>query len=96
MCTSKNAPKLQALSENPMVALTIDTEVHPPKISLIRGRAELDFVDGIPDEYLQATSTYEMPPPATGRVGGGGAFALPRRHGPDRRDPEQREERQHG
>ena len=36
MCTSKNAPKLQALSENPMVALTIDTEVHPPKILLIR------------------------------------------------------------
>src|ERR671914_405062 len=62
MCTSKNAPKLQALSENPMVALTIDTEVHPPKILLIRGRAELDFVDGIPDEYLQATSTYEMTP----------------------------------
>jgi hypothetical protein len=62
MCTPKNAPKLQALSENPMVALTIDTEVHPPKILLIRGRAELDFVDGIPDEYLQATSTYEMTP----------------------------------
>jgi hypothetical protein len=62
MCTSKNAPKLQALSENPMVALTIDTEVHPPKILLIRGRAELDVVDGIPDEYLQATSTYEMTP----------------------------------
>src|SRR2546428_522317 len=37
MCTPKNAPKLQALSENPMVALTIDTEVHPPKILLIRG-----------------------------------------------------------
>jgi hypothetical protein len=62
MCTPKNAPKLRALSENPMVALTIDTEVHPPKILLIRGRAELDFVDGIPDEYLQATSTYEMTP----------------------------------
>jgi hypothetical protein len=61
-CTPKNAPKLQALSESPMVALTIDTEVHPPKILLIRGRAELDFVDGIPDEYLQATSTYEMTP----------------------------------
>ena len=41
---------------------TIDTEVHPPKILLIRGRAELDFVDGIPDEYLQATSTYAMTP----------------------------------
>jgi hypothetical protein len=62
MCTPRNAPKLQALSENPMVALTIDTEVHPPKILLIRGRAELDFVDGVPDEYLQATSTYEMTP----------------------------------
>ena len=62
MCTPKNAPKLRALGENPMVALTIDTEVHPPKILLIRGRAELDFVDGIPDEYLQATSTYEMTP----------------------------------
>ena len=45
-----------------MVALTIDTEVHPPKVLLIRGRAELDFVDGIPDEYLQVTSTYEMTP----------------------------------
>ncbi|WP_426245392.1 pyridoxamine 5'-phosphate oxidase family protein [Nocardioides sp. LHG3406-4] len=62
MCTPKNAPKLHALSVNPMVALTIDTEVHPPKILLIRGRAELDYVDGIPDEYLQTTSTYEMTP----------------------------------
>ncbi len=62
MCTPKNAPKLHALSENPMVALTIDTEVHPPKILLIRGRAELDFVDAIPDEYLRANSTYEMTP----------------------------------
>ncbi|MEV0646158.1 pyridoxamine 5'-phosphate oxidase family protein [Phytomonospora sp. NPDC050363] len=62
MCTAKNAPKLSALRDNPAVALTIDTEVHPPKILLIRGRAELDFVDGIPDEYLSATSTYEMTP----------------------------------
>src|SRR4051794_8425654 len=62
MCTTKNAPKVTALRRNPAVALTIDTEVHPPKILLIRGRAELDFVDGIPDEYLQATSTYEMTP----------------------------------
>ena len=62
MCTTKNAPKLPALRNNPTVALTIDTEVHPPKILLIRGRAQLDFVDGIPDEYLQATSTYEMTP----------------------------------
>ena len=60
MCTTKNAPKLPALHNNPTVALTIDTEVHPPKILLIRGQAELDYVDGIPDEYLQANSSYEM------------------------------------
>jgi hypothetical protein len=60
MCTAKNAPKLPALRTNPAVALTIDTEVHPPKILLIRGRAELDFVDGIPDEFVQANTTYEM------------------------------------
>ena len=62
MCTSKNAAKLPALRGNPSVALTIDTEVHPPKILLIRGRAELDVVDGIPEEYLQAVGSYEMTP----------------------------------
>lgn len=60
MCTAKNAPKLASLRHNPMVALTIDTEVHPPKILLIRGRVELDVVDGIPEEYLQQNSSYEM------------------------------------
>ncbi len=60
MCTAPNAPKLEALRQNPAVALTIDTEVHPPKILLIRGRAALDHVDGIPDEFLRQPSTYEM------------------------------------
>ena len=62
MCTTKNAPKLPALRRNPAVALTIDTEVHPPKILLLRGRAELDVVDGIPDEYLQMNGSYQMTP----------------------------------
>ena len=62
MCTTKNAPKLPALRKNPTVALTIDTEVHPSKILLIRGRAELDVVDGIPDEYFEANGTYAMTP----------------------------------
>ena len=62
MCTTKNAPKVAALRRNPAVALTIDTEVHPPKILLIRGRAELDVVDGIPDEYLEMNGSYEMTP----------------------------------
>ena len=62
MTTAKNAPKLPALRNNPTVALTIDTEVHPPKLLLIRGRVELDVVDGIPDEYFEASGTYEMTP----------------------------------
>ncbi|QKV72772.1 pyridoxamine 5'-phosphate oxidase family protein [Amycolatopsis sp. Hca4] len=62
MCTAKNSPKLPSLRANPAVALTIDTESHPPKILLIRGRVELDVVDGIPDEYLQLNGSYEMTP----------------------------------
>jgi hypothetical protein len=60
VCTPKNAPKLHALRHDPEVALTIDTEVHPPKILLIRGRVELDVVDGIPQEYLQMNGSYTM------------------------------------
>jgi len=60
MCTTKIAPKLSALRHNPSVALTIDTEAHPPKILLIRGRAELDVVDGIPEEFLRMNGSYGM------------------------------------
>ncbi len=62
MCTATNAPKLVSLRQNPAVALSIDTEVHPPTILLIRGAAVLDEVEGIPDEYLRASGTYRMSP----------------------------------
>jgi len=62
MCTTPNAPKLASLRRNPAVALTIDTEVHPPMILLLRGDAVLDEVEGIPDEYLQMNGTYDMTP----------------------------------
>jgi len=62
LCTLPNAPKLHALRANPMVALTIDTEVHPPKILLLRGRAELEVVEGIPEEYLVMNGAYRMTP----------------------------------
>jgi Pyridoxamine 5'-phosphate oxidase len=62
MCTSTNAPKLPALRRNPAVALTIDTEVHPPQLLLIRGQAELDTVEGIPDEFLEMNGSYKMTP----------------------------------
>ena len=51
-----NAPKLASLRANRAVALSIDIEDFPPKILLIRGQAELDHVDGIPDEYTQANA----------------------------------------
>ncbi len=50
------------MRRNPAVALTIDTEAHPPRVLLIRGQAELDVVDGIPEEYFQWNGTYEMTP----------------------------------
>ncbi|GAA1637945.1 pyridoxamine 5'-phosphate oxidase family protein [Nonomuraea maheshkhaliensis] len=62
MCTATNARKLPALRRNPAVALTIDTESHPPRVLLLRGNAELDVVEGIADEYLQWNGTYEMTP----------------------------------
>jgi hypothetical protein len=62
MCTPRNAPKLTALRRNPAVALTIDTEVHPPTILLVRGTAVLDDVDGIPEEFLAMNGTYTMTP----------------------------------
>lgn len=60
MCTTPNAPKLVSLRRNPAVALTIDTEVHPPQVLLIRGRAELDPVEGIPEEFLQMNGSSTM------------------------------------
>jgi hypothetical protein len=60
MCTTPNAPKIASLRRDPSVALTIDTEIHPPTILLIRGTATLDQVEGIPDEYVTANTSYEM------------------------------------
>ena len=60
MCTATNAPKLTALRHNPAVSLTIDTEAFPPMILLVRGRAELDVVEGIPDEYFAMNATSAM------------------------------------
>jgi hypothetical protein len=60
LCTPKNAPKLAALEANPMVALTIDVEAHPPQILLVRGRAELDPVDDIPAEFLEQAGVNGM------------------------------------
>jgi Pyridoxamine 5'-phosphate oxidase len=54
VCTSSNAYKVKALSANPKVALTIDTEA-PYRALLVRGTASVEIVDGLPPEYLQAS-----------------------------------------
>lgn len=62
MCTAKNAPKVAALRENPVAALTMDTETQPPRALLVRGRAEIDVVEGVPEEFLQANGAHAMEP----------------------------------
>ncbi len=55
MATTTNAPKLKGLKANPSVALSIDTNAFPPKILLIRGPVEVETVQGIPEEYIEAS-----------------------------------------
>ena len=54
MATVPKAAKVAALRRNPKVALTIDQGAFPPKVLLIRGTAEVELVDGVPDGYLAA------------------------------------------
>jgi nitroimidazol reductase NimA-like FMN-containing flavoprotein (pyridoxamine 5'-phosphate oxidase superfamily) len=52
--TAATAPKVAALSARPEVALTIDTGETPDQARAlsIRGRASVEIVDGLTEEYL--------------------------------------------
>ena len=52
------AARLAALRANPAVALTIDTEQFPPEVLTVRGRAEIDHVDGLAAEYVASAHRY--------------------------------------
>jgi hypothetical protein len=54
-CTATEAPKVRSLQRDPRVALTVDTESQPPNVLLVRGAASIDIVDGVPDEFLEAS-----------------------------------------
>lgn len=54
MATVPKSAKVAALQARPRVALTIDQGTFPPKVLLIRGTAEIELVEGIPDGYLKA------------------------------------------
>lgn len=58
VCTAATAPKVQALSSRPNVALTIDVGDTPSEAEalLVRGLAGVDIVDGVPDDYVAAAT----------------------------------------
>jgi len=58
LATPPKAPKLKALRKNPKVALTIDDNVFPHKVLLVRGTARLQTMSGIVPEYAMAAERY--------------------------------------
>jgi hypothetical protein len=58
VCTAATAPKVKALSSRPNVAMTIDVGDTPAaaKALLVRGPASVDIVDGVPHEYIAAST----------------------------------------
>ncbi len=59
-CTASNSEKVAALRADARVALTIDT-LEPLCCLLVRGTAQVEIVDGVPEEYL-AASRHAVPP----------------------------------
>ena len=59
--TPPKAPKLKALAKDPRVALTIDDNVFPHKVLLVRGTARLEPVSGVVPEYAMAAERYFGP-----------------------------------
>ena len=60
VCTAATAPKVKALSSRPNVATTIDVGDTPTeaKALLVRGLASADIVNGVPDEYIAASTRH--------------------------------------
>jgi hypothetical protein len=61
MGTPPKAPKLKALARNPKVSLTIDDNVFPHKVLLVRGTARLEPLNTIVPEYAMAADRYFGP-----------------------------------
>ncbi|HWH19627.1 MAG TPA: pyridoxamine 5'-phosphate oxidase family protein, partial [Solirubrobacterales bacterium] len=55
VATHPTAPKFAALRARPRVALTIDTP-SPTRSLLLRGDAEIEVVEGVVPEYLEASA----------------------------------------
>ena len=55
VCTTPTSPKVKALEHNPAVALTIDYDGQPTRALLLRGQASIEIVEGVPQDYLDAS-----------------------------------------
>jgi nitroimidazol reductase NimA-like FMN-containing flavoprotein (pyridoxamine 5'-phosphate oxidase superfamily) len=58
MCTFVPSPKIAAIRQNPVVAVTIDTEGFPSESLLVRGRASVTEVEGAAPEDVAAARRY--------------------------------------
>ena len=58
MASVASAPKVAALESSPDVAVTIDDNTFPHDVLLVRGRAEVSYVDGVVAEYAAAARRY--------------------------------------
>ncbi len=47
--------KVEALRLNPQVALTVDETTFPPRAFMARGTSSIEIVQGIPQEYIDAS-----------------------------------------
>lgn len=74
VCTVPKSAKVRALRENPRVAITIDSVGYPPRVLLVRGAATVELVDGVPDEYVEASR--KLVPAAEFAAWEGGVRAL--------------------
>ncbi len=61
LATHPQSPKVKALRTHPHVAVTIDTNTFPPHMLTIRGTVSIEVVDGIPNEYLEASHKLVAP-----------------------------------
>lgn len=56
--TFAGSHKVASMRRHPAIAVTIDTKGPPPQVVQLRGRAELDDLDGVAPEYALAQRRY--------------------------------------
>jgi len=61
VCAAEHAPKVAALRRDPRVAVSIEAGTQPPRDLFIRGKADVEIVDGVPPEYLDANRKVTPP-----------------------------------